>query len=287
MRSPPDLPAVFAYLDYRAFLKDWFEAKKAANPRYSHRAFVRRTGQRSPSFLADLLARRRNLSAQALDGVAAALGLDTDEMGFFAALVDLDQAETAEQKNAAWDRISATRRFRDARRIEGGAFRYLSRWYFPAIRELVALPGFREDPEWIARTLQPPIRPAEAAEALELLQELGMLVRSTPEGRLEPRDVRLVTPHEVQALAVLNYHQGMLKLAHDAIPRFKAADRHFLAVTAHVPRALVPHLKRELNSMYEKILEIVDGAEGPRDEVVQVHLHVFPLSAPVPAPEEG
>ena len=36
------LPDLYAYLDYRKYLEDWFDARKAANPRFSHRMFARR-----------------------------------------------------------------------------------------------------------------------------------------------------------------------------------------------------------------------------------------------------
>lgn len=37
--QPDSSPVVFGYLDYRKYLRDWFDAKKLRNPRYSHRAF--------------------------------------------------------------------------------------------------------------------------------------------------------------------------------------------------------------------------------------------------------
>lgn len=284
MRVDP-LPIVFGYLDYRKYLRDWFDAKKAHNPRYSHRAFSRRTGQRSPSFLSDVTAGRRNLTDEALPKVCGALGLEGEDADFFVALVHLDQAGSAREKNEAWARLAATRHFREARKLEGEGFRYLSHWYIPAVRELSALSGFHPDPRWVAQALRPTISVAQARAALDCLRDLGMLVES-PDGRWEPREVRVVTPHEVSRLAVQNYHEGMLGLAHGAIDRFAAEDRHFLAVTAHVPSALVPRLKAELNSMYDRVLELVDGAQEPADEVVQVHLHFFPLSSPElpPAP---
>ena len=271
-------PTVFGYLDYRTYLRDWFAAKKAHNPRYSHRAFSRRTGQRSPSFLSDVISSRRNLTPEAIPKVCVALGISGEDADFFHALVLLDQAGSAREKNEAWARLSATRHFREARKLEGEGFRYLSHWYIPAVRELSALPEFCADPAWVARALSPSITLAEAEAALECLKDLGMLVRAS-DGRWEPREVRVVTPHEVARLAVQNYHEGMLGLAQGAIQRFAAEERHFLAVTAHVPVTLVPKLKAELNTMYDRLLELVDGAAEPADEVVQIHLHFFPLTA--------
>jgi len=274
-----NLPVVFGYLDYRQYLRDWFDAKKAGNPRYSHRAFSRRTGQRSPSYLADVLAGRRNITDDALPKVCIALGIDGEAATFFHALVHLDQAGSAREKNSAWARLAATRHFMEARKLEGEGFRYLSHWYIPAVRELAALPDFAADAEWVAQALCPTIRVEQAQAALDCLRDLGMLVQSE-DGRWDVREVRVVTPHEVSKLAVQNYHEGMLELAHGAIERFPSAERHFLAVTAHVPSTLIPKLKKELNGMYDRLLELVDGAAADADEVVQLHLHFFPLTDP-------
>ena len=48
-------PSPYDYLDYRAFLGAWFEHKKQANPRFSHRMFARMAGQKSPSLLHHVL----------------------------------------------------------------------------------------------------------------------------------------------------------------------------------------------------------------------------------------
>ena len=207
-----------------------------------------------------------------------ALGLEKEEASFFDALVQLDQAGSTREKNNAWARLAASQHFREARRLEGEGFRYLSHWYIPAIRELAALPAFRAEPDWIAGVLCPAISVSEASAALECLKELGMLVQAE-DGVWEPREVRVTTPHEVAKLAVQNYHEGMLGLALGAIDRFPADERHFRAITAHVPQSLIPTLKSELNSMCDRLLELVDGTPEAGDEVVQVHLHFFPLSA--------
>ena len=93
-----DLPAPTAYLDHRAFLRDWFDAKKSQNKRFSHRAFVRRTGQKSPSLLADVIAGRRNLTADGLEGFITALGLSGNEAEWFSDLVAMHQAESTEER---------------------------------------------------------------------------------------------------------------------------------------------------------------------------------------------
>ena len=155
----PTVPDIFRYLDYRSFLRDWFDARKAANPRFSHRVFARRIGQKSPSLLADVIARRRNLTPEYVSLFSKAVGLSAEEARFFTCLVELDQASTTDDRNAAFETIAAARRFRAARAIEGDSYRYLSNWYIAAVRALVRRPRSRASPRVHARAASGSSRP--------------------------------------------------------------------------------------------------------------------------------
>lgn len=276
MPGPIPLPSVFDFLDFRKFLADWFAAKKSVNPKFSHRMFARLAGQKSPSLLHHVIAGDRNLTAPTVDAFTRAMKLAPQEARFFGLLVALGQAETNAERNDAWERISAIRQFREARRIEGAGMEYLNHWFYPAIRELAYRPDFRADPEWIARTVRPQISAARARKALEGLVAMGML-REEGE-RLVPADGSLVTPHEVAGLAVYNYHQGMLERAQEAMRAFAPSERHFGGVTVAVPQSLVARLKEEVASFQERILFLCDTAPEPKDRVYQLNLQLFPLS---------
>ena len=112
MTEKPDL---YKYLDYRSYLRDWFQYKKATNRRFSHRAFARRTGQKSPSTLSDVMEGRRNLTPTTTEAFCKALGFTSEEEGFFILLVHLDQAKDNVERNRVYERIAATRRFREIR----------------------------------------------------------------------------------------------------------------------------------------------------------------------------
>lgn len=271
-----ELPDVFQYVSYRRYLSDWYAARKRADRRFSHRLFARRAGAASPSLLAEVIAAKRNLSPAMVEGFVRALGLQGSAMAFFGDLVALDQGETEAERNAAWERIAAHRRFRSARPIEGAAFAYLSSWYVPATRELALRPDFRADPEWVARTLEPRIAPAQAREALETLRALGLLVER--DGRTVPADTSVATAHQVQGLAVHNYHRQMLERARAAIEAVPSIERHLVGVTVAVPEALVPALKRELDAFQERLLHLCDEHAAGAERVYQIELCLFPLS---------
>lgn len=271
------LPSPYDHLDYRRFLSEWFRAKKVANPKFSHRLFARRCGIKNPSLLHHVIERRRNLTDQTVAAFVQGLGLRAREADFFRWLVELDQASHPDARNRAWEQISATRRFREARRIEHDAFEYLSNWAFPAIRELAHRSDFRADPAWIGRQLLPPITTTEARKALDVLRRLGLLVEH--DGTLVPTDASVATAPEVSRLAVATYYQGVMARAAESIERFVGTERHLISVTVGVPESLMPTLKAEANAFLERMMHLCDASTDDTDRVMQMNLQLFPLTA--------
>lgn len=269
-------PDLFAYLDYRAWMRDAYDAGKAHVSAFSFRYLARRAGFSSPSFIKLVMDGQRNLSLDGAQRVAKAFDLGSEERDFFLALVAFDQAEDAQTKNEAFERVAASQHFRMARRLDFDMFEYLSRWYYPAIREMVARPDFDERPEWIAGELFPSVPVKKVEEALEVLLRLGLLERDEA-GALVRGTPSLTTPHEVGSLAVGNFHRQMIERAAASIEGFPSEDRNISALTVGIKRALVPQLKERIQSFQETLLRLCD--EDPQAELVyQINFQLFPLT---------
>jgi len=272
---PAEPLVIYTYLDYRKFLRDWFDTRKAANPRYSHRLFARKAGQRSPSTLLLVMDGRRNLTSRTAAAFANAMGLDDEETQFFLLLVQLDQADLPAERSEALAGIMSTRRFREGRRLDADALSYFSNWYFPAIHELAHRQDFRADAAWIAQTLCPSITEQRAAQALEALLDLGLLAPDEA-GVPRPTDACVVTPHEVAGDVVNHYHLGMLERARESIYGVPMDERHILGITTMIPQSLVPALKKRLNEVQKELLSTCE--EEPKERVYQISIAFFPLS---------
>ncbi|MFO0612189.1 MAG: TIGR02147 family protein [Polyangiaceae bacterium] len=272
----PSTPSVFEYIDYRAFMRDHYTAQKARNTNWSFRFLARRAGFASSNFLKLVMDGDRNLGAEAIEKVAKALKLDPEEAEFFANLVAMNQAQTVAERNRAFERVAANRRFRAARKLDGPLFEYLTHWFYPAIRELAATPGFSEDPTWIASQIVPKITPKQARTALTTLEKLGLLVRNET-GKLIRGEPSLTTGHEVRSVVIPAYHLQMIERAAKAVETFPPDERDVSALTVCIQSKTLADLKTRIHRFREEVLDKCDSEKEP-ERVYQLCIQLFPLS---------
>lgn len=269
-------PDIFIYMDYRVYMRDYYEAAKGHTKVVSYRYLARRAGFSSPNFIKLVMDGQRNLGPESIDHVAKAFDLDADETHFFEMLVNFVQAPGAEQKSEAFEALASIRRFRNARRIDTHMFEYLSHWYNPAIRELAARNDFRLDAEWISKQLWPRVPVAKVRRAIELLLEMGLILVQD-DGSVSRGEPSLTTGHEVKSLAVGNFHRQMMARAAESIESVERERRDISGLTVCVPRTLVPELKHRIHQFRESMLEVCDRT-GEGQVVYQLNIQLFPLS---------
>jgi len=267
---------VYGYLDYRAYLRDYYAAKKAQSRGFSYRSFSKRAGVASPNYLKLVIEGKRSLSSKMAERFAHACGLDADGSRYFAHLVAFNQAKTSVERAQYYDKLTGFQSYRQAHKLELAHAAYFSDWYMPAIRELAASREFRSDPEWIADQLIPRITPLEAQRALETLVELGLLLRK-PDGKLVQADALLSTGPETRGLHIVAFHRAMTMRAMESIDLVPAAERDISSLTLCLGRAGLRTLKDRVQRLRRELLEL-SAMETDPEQVVQVNFQLFPLS---------
>ncbi|OGQ22407.1 MAG: hypothetical protein A3I05_03105 [Deltaproteobacteria bacterium RIFCSPLOWO2_02_FULL_44_10] len=267
---------VFHYLDFRLFLKDAFEELKKRRERFSYRAFSRLAGFRSSNFLMLVIQGKRNLSGDGIQKVARALKLKKEEVDFFENLVRFHQSSNDEERNFYYARIGKHRRYLEARKIQQEQFEYYSKWYHSVVQELVLFPGFRKDPEWIARQFDPFLTIREAGESFALLEKLGFVVRGE-DGKYRQQHRHLQTDDEVMSLAIANYHRQMIERAGESIDKTPAEHREISSVTFAVSKERLKRLKEMLQEFRKKVSHFL-AEENEAEAVYQLNFQLFNVS---------
>jgi len=267
---------VFEHLDYRVLLRALFEHKKRTEYGFSHRALSRRAGLTSSNFLVLVMKGSRNMSTEAAERLAAALGLAKREAEYFVELVAFNQAKTPAESARCYERLTRFKGHREIHKLAAEQAAYHSAWYIPAIRELAAREDFQGDAAWIARTLQPRITVAQAKRALEVLEKLELL-RRDKKGRLRQSAPIVTTGVGPLAHHVVEYHRAMLQCASRAIDEVPRDEREISALTLCVSHDVLLKLKERIREFRRELLHVAEQ-EGAPERVVQLNFQLFPMS---------
>ncbi len=267
---------VFDYLDYRAYLRDVYVAKKSAHGTFSFRAFSRRAGLRSPNHLKRVTDGERNLTGEMAIRYARALDLVGDAASYFLDLVAFNQAKTSAERNAAYERLTGFRDYRRAHKLDLAHAAYHSTWYLPAIREMATRPDFEASAAWVAKRLLPPIPSADAERALATLLELRLLVKGT-DGRVRPGEAVVTTGAETMGLHIGNYHRAMMERAAAAIDLVEAPLRDISSLTFCVGDDGLRRIKARIQRFRQELVMLATQ-EQEGEQVVQLNMQLFPLT---------
>ncbi len=213
-----------------------------------------------------------------------ACGLRDDSLRYFCTLVAFNQAKTIRERELHYDKLRGFGRFRANHRLDAAQSAYHSHWYIPAVYELTARKGFKEEPSWIASTLLPPIAKREATRALKVLQRLGLLVRDAS-GRLVQAETVVETPAGPLGHQVAQFHRAMMVRAAEALDVVPRQEREIAGLTLCLSEARLRELKAELEAFRTHLLERYMRDEQP-ERVVQVNFQMFPLSKAVDPEDE-
>lgn len=268
-------PDVLDYTDYRRFLADYYQARKHREPGFSLRSLAREAGFPSHGHLKYLMEGGRNLTQKTLVKLFPLFGFDPVRTRYFESLVFFNQASSLPEKRVYYERLRGFPAGSGFRKLEGTQLSLFRTWHHAAIREMIALRGFRPDPEWIAARLRPRVDAREVREAVEEMIGAG-LIRRTANG-FRQSDPDVTTDGEVKSFVVRNYHAEMLKLAAVALDEVPAPERDVSAVCFAVREADWPALKKSLQALRRE-LKALEAPAGEGDRIVQVNLQAFPLT---------
>ncbi len=269
-------PAIFDYLDYRAFLRDLFNFKKSKNHLFSYRVFSGKAGFSSPNFLKLVIDNKRNLTNESIGKIAKGFSLKKQEREFFENLVFMNQASTNDEKDHYYKKMMSVTGYLKSHRINKSNYKYFSKWYYPVIREVAVFGDRNATPEEISRALNPTVPVKEVEGALDILIELGLL-RKDKSGVWEQADKVVSTGAEVKSLVIYNYHKEMIRLALEAFERHKAEKRSISGVTISIKEEKLPEIKKIIADFRKEILNLACEDEGS-DKVFQINIQAFPLT---------
>lgn len=268
-------PDVLQYSNFRVYLRDYYEYKKKTVRSFSYRALAEKAGLSSHAHVKLTIDGKRNITKNTVTKLIQGLGLEKQRAAYFENLVFFNQAQTEDEKHIYYSRLVQASPRSKLRKMDQAQFRIFREWHHSVILEMMSLAGFRPYPEWISKKLNGLVTTAQVQESFQLLQELGLVVKTA--NGFRQKDPMLTTDDEVQDMMVKLYHMQMLRIAGSMLSELSSSERDFSALTFSIKRQDFPKLKKQIQLMRKELLDFSAKA-GEAEDVVQVNIQLFPLT---------
>ena len=280
IRSVKTRPSVFYYTSYRSFLKDYYHYLSHRNPQFSETAFIRKVGYCSSSrgYFGLILKGKRNLSNKSIIGFAQACGMNSKELNYFENLVHFNQAKTSRDKDFYFQRISQVMKNKcpEIHQLLKSQYHYCSHWYVVAMRELVSLDDFKEEPVWIAKRFNYKVTKKQIRQSIEDLLALGLLKRDES-GQLRQTDLFLrFEEEEVNFNTLINFHREMMSLAVAALDR-PYQERSASSVILTCNESDLAAIREEIRNFRTSIISKYGCRKKGVNQMLAMNIQLFPL----------
>jgi uncharacterized protein (TIGR02147 family) len=265
---------IFSYTDYRQFIKDHCEDIRKEKPFFSYRYIAQKAELKSTGFISWVVSGKRTVSLKLAHKIGTIFKLGKRETEYFLLLVNHNQSTSVDERQHYLDRMLT---FRSTRTeiVHRDQDQYYSKWYYSAIRELVAIASITDEQD-IAAQLRPPITRSEAKDALALLCRLNLIVKNGA-GTYERTNTAIRAGTDVDRALIHGYQIATMQLGQGALCRFDKEDRDISTLTVSCNVSEIQRVRECISKMRAEITEIVCESKNA-NQVFQINVQFFPIT---------
>lgn len=274
-------PAIFQFIDARAYLKAAWAVFRAANPKlYSSRNISRRIGYSSPGYFSRILDGERSFTQEVIDSLVELFKLVGDEREYFQYLCrysDLGDKEQQAKEDLFEKLISLNHS--PQKKLMQSEFRFHKEWHHNAIWVALDAVDFKELPqdyETLAERLFPRVQPSKITESIALLKELGFIAPDE-NGCWRPVGKALFTHAKLHDEFVMHYWIKSLSLAKEVIMGKPHKAPRIYTNTYSCSEQAHARIHRRIDKLCKDIRAIVTKDDEKAKRVLHFQFQMFDL----------
>jgi uncharacterized protein (TIGR02147 family) len=279
-------PDVSQYVDYREYLRDYFEFKKKTESTvlrpYTYSVFSASADIRSPNYLKLVIEGQRNLSESMALKFAKAIKLNRLQTEEFCLLVAYGQ-ETEPQKRSQHLRKLSEFRYKNQIRmgeISSKTTQLLPNWLTWVLYHMADQEGVEFSPEKMRQLIRTQTHIEEIRRSLERLIEAGLLTRNADDGKICKGKELVDDPQDVPPALIKKLQTELIYLGMESLFVDSPTDREFGAMTVSLTAEEFNRFKFELRQFRKKwAKDIATNRSASKGEgVYQFNPQIFPIT---------
>lgn len=257
-----EAPRVFAYFDYRKYLGDVFQHRKAAEPGFSHRHFLEEAGISGSAYLVRVLKQTRKLNRKYVPHFCKALRLSGRQAQYFERLVEYGNEKRHEAKHQLLKDLLKLRAAEPGFLLRDRRLKFFKRWYYPVVREILALVPTKDDYNAVARMVVPPITAVQAENAIKFLEKNGFVGRDAA-GRLVLTEPFVSSGDQPNSTVLDQYHRANIEINREALDLVPPDLRSASSLTLTLSEAGFERVRREIRDFRSHLMAIAKEDGNP------------------------
>jgi uncharacterized protein (TIGR02147 family) len=272
------MPNIYEYLDFRKFLRDFYEENKLQSPTFSFQSFARKAHIASSGFLLHVMKGERNLTRPVMLNVARAMKLTTGQTDYFENLVLFGQAQNQQEKDRSYMKILESRQDMNIKSLDDTQYEFYAAWYHSAVREIAGIVKNRLTATELAKLIVPSLTTTEAKHSLQLLEELNVL-RKTADGVYEQTEPFFSGGSPLlRNMAIVHFQKAMIDKASQAWDYFKEKEIDMHTVTFSISENAEKIIRDEIGAFKSKLLNIIQMDSEQATRAYNININFFPVS---------
>lgn len=264
---------IYAYTDYREYIRDFCTEKRRKNSAFSMRCAAEKCGVPSGTFTR-IINGTRGIGPSLLPVFTEWLGLKHLEADYFKLLVKFQNCSSDADREKYYSEILEYRS-QMRNRIPEEKFNLFENWYTIALFELIKIFPEIADPGKLGSLLVPSVNETRVANALEILEKNGFIKR-TANGYSVVSEF-LTTGDYWESAAIHAFQRMMCSLGTEALVRIPKDERDISTLSISVSEESVEKIAEILRQTRNKIKTVEQNDKNPK-KVYQVNLQLFPIS---------
>lgn len=225
--------------------------------------------------LSMVLNRKRNLTSRILKKTMIQLEYNEAEIKFAEQLRTIKLSETDAERKSALIKINKIKKYRVLNANESELYKYLSHWYYVAIKEMSDLPDFNENTEWIQKRLAYKVSKKEVEKAFKFLKSNNILVYEN--NKLISSEKHMNCEDGIFKLSLGSFHKQIFELAAMAIDTVPRDKRKILGHTLTLDKKNAEQMNQILSEAFEKIKNLRSDPAATED-VYHIELISIPIT---------
>lgn len=273
------------YVDYREFLKDFFEFKKKETMGqlrpYSFSDFSAAADIKSPNYLKLIIEGQRNLSSEMCRKFGKAMKLSREDLQEFEALVDYGQAKDPLERNLYLKKLSELRTKKDVAdgKVIQEDLEKVPNWLSWVIYSMTDLAELKADTKILRDLLQ------EKASEEQIKKALDKLIRDqevevTESGLIKKRNNIISKADKIPTALVRKLQAELVYLGLESLHRDDPTERELSGFTLAMTEKEYEWVRFELRKMRKHIQATLQSnrESSPGERVYQVNIQLFPVT---------